>query len=186
MTISNYLALAKLKNLIDLSQSTKELAETFLQISTACIKLEDIINDLAFNEITDEQKLKSIDSSIGQIYDILMEGLPFIRKELHQGIFSNSQQSKEKIYNIPIVKTKFYWKKMPSTRDQEEIILAGTRSDIIHQYADLRRKYRYENDVYLDFKNEEDSKLIDDIYDSLSEKEKIALYYGKKIQILTE
>lgn len=66
-----------------------------------------------------------------------------------------------------------------STREEE---LAGkTKEECFKEFYNRNKVYRYCNDVFYKFKDEEDKLQYDSWYKSLSEAQRFNMYYGNSI-----
>ena len=66
-----------------------------------------------------------------------------------------------------------------STREEE--LNGKTKEECFLQFYNINRRYRYCNDVFYKFKDEEDKLQYDSWYKSLSEAQRFNMYYGNSI-----
>lgn len=63
----------------------------------------------------------------------------------------------------------------------EEELTGKTKEECFLQFYNLNRHYRYCNDTFYKFKDEEDKLQYDSWYKSLSEAQRFNMYYGNSI-----
>ena len=64
---------------------------------------------------------------------------------------------------------------------REEELNGKTKEDCFREFYNLNRHYRYCNDIFYKFKEEEDKEQYDSWYKSLSGSQRFDMYYGNSI-----
>ena len=64
---------------------------------------------------------------------------------------------------------------------REEELNGKTKEDCFREFYNLNRRYRYCNDIFYEFKEEEDKEQYDSWYKSLSGSQRFDMYYGNSI-----
>lgn len=64
---------------------------------------------------------------------------------------------------------------------REEELNGKTKEDCFREFYNLNKHYRYCNDIFYKFKEEEDKEQYDSWYKSLSGSQRFDMYYGNSI-----
>ena len=64
---------------------------------------------------------------------------------------------------------------------REEELNGKTKEDCFREFYNLNRHYRYCNDIFYKFKEEEDKEQYDSWYKSLSGSQRFDMYYGNSL-----